>query len=844
MTADLFATIYMLAFAACGILIARPIFRRDDPLRRLFFGLVTGLVLLIWLPTLLAFLFSFTKQVQFIALGIAAAGAAAATVVGIFQRRRGNIRREAWTGKRLVSELLPLLAVAVPLTALGFILHINHTIVPASDGSLHVGQCTYGDLCMHLGFISSISVQQKFPPDYSILPGTPIGYPFLCDSVSSTFCSIGASLRTATLLPALYAFLVVVLGVYFFFDTWFKSKKTAVLASYMFFIGGGFGFYYIFNNKVLLAEQGIDRMKELLTGFYKTPTNIPAEGLRWVNAIADMLLPQRATLFGWALLFPALQLVYRGVIEGENRVFIPLGILAGALPLVHTHSFVALGIISLVLFGCALLRLLTAHRPGRNTALAARVIACFAVILALGVFRLLPISVNKGHEGFDLKATANGCIAFSIIALLFVVAGMIQDWKAKRESGFAVLATGVTAFVCGAALFGISQRSLLCVLAPLAGMIALVFAALLWRDAKAPAAETAEEDGEAQEPAACTAQKPGPGAEFIRRRRNLLFFILFGVIAVALAAPQLFGFTLKQSGSSESFLRWSRNWDNRSDSWLWFYIKNLGLIFLLLPVAFLNEDRKSRLFYCGGLAIFGICEIFLFQPNPYDNNKLLFVWFALSCGIVAHLIVRRLAHPVTVTVNGKKTVDRMKTAGRLVLLVILMAGLFTSGVLTLWREYVSADHYGEITAEDGTKRWGYSENGYEVVPAYLVELTDWVKANTENDATFLTDNNHNNAIAMLTGRSIFCGSGTFLHWHGVDYSNRETLMRQLYTAPEDCFFELAEQYGIDYVLISPYEYGDRSYFVYTDWFEKNLECVYSNEYASLYRVPKADGDLR
>ena len=74
MTADLFATIYMLAFAACGILIARPIFRRDDPLRRLFFGLVTGLVLLIWLPTLLPALYAFIVLVLgvdvFIATGL------------------------------------------------------------------------------------------------------------------------------------------------------------------------------------------------------------------------------------------------------------------------------------------------------------------------------------------------------------------------------------------------------------------------------------------------------------------------------------------------------------------------------------------------------------------------------------------------------------------------------------------------------------------------------------------------------------------------------------------------------------------------------------------------------
>ena len=51
---------------------------------------------------------------------------------------------------------------------------------------------------------------------------------------------------------------------------------------------------------------------EIFTGFYKTPTNLGDKGIRWVNVIADMLLPQRATLFGWAVLFAALFLLYRG----------------------------------------------------------------------------------------------------------------------------------------------------------------------------------------------------------------------------------------------------------------------------------------------------------------------------------------------------------------------------------------------------------------------------------------------------------------------------------------------------------------------------------------------------
>lgn len=127
-----------------------------------------------------------------------------------------------------------------------------------------------------------------------------------------------------------------------------------MLATYLFFIGGGLGFAYLFNNKQLLAGEGISRWQEMLEGFYKTPTNLPAEGLRWVNSIADMLIPQRATLFGWALLFPALQLLHRAVMQREYKCIVPLGIITGCMPLVHTHSFLAIGIISAFLFVAAL----------------------------------------------------------------------------------------------------------------------------------------------------------------------------------------------------------------------------------------------------------------------------------------------------------------------------------------------------------------------------------------------------------------------------------------------------------------------------------------------------------
>lgn len=662
-------------------------------------GLSFGLALLMWLPALFAFVMGFTVAAQLLALGLAAAIGVLFAVLG---------RKRAHTGRFKLREERAFLLTVLPIIFVGTVLMLNHNIVNASDGSLHVGQCTYGDLCMHLGFITSISVQKTFPPMYSILPDTRLGYPFLCDSVSSTFYTLGASLRFATILPSVYALVCVVTGVYMLFEEWFEKNSVAVLGTWLFFIGGGFGFWYFFDHAktfetlsaggdwanwiretlgfrvTVNGSPTVDMEKMLLEGWYKTPTNFVDNGLRWVNTIADMLIPQRATLFGWALLFPALRLLRRASLGKEHKLFIPLGILAGAMPLVHTHSFFALGLISV----------------------------------------------------------------FLIIALLIGQAAAKDPEKKKQGN------------------------------------------------------------------------------------KVLLFFVFYGLIAVSLAAPQLFGFTFRQS-SAGGFLKWHFNWCNQSDSWLWFYIKNMGFIFLLMIPAFIAAKKETKLFYGGTFLIWLLCEFVVFQPNTYDNNKLLFVWFALTCGIDAKFIVdtwHALRMEKSLSADGKELVEKkapiLKRLAYGMVFSALIFSMLLSGIMTLAREYVSGDHVNA-----GLK---YEENGYQVVSPELKKLTDWINENTAPDATFLTATNHNNAVAMLTGRNIVCGAPTFLYFHGVNYGERHGRVKQMYEQPEEFFEQYANEYGVDYVLISSWERG--SYSVDTAYFRR-FEVVWHEGGTTLYRIP-------
>lgn len=807
---EILSTLYLALYALSGVLIARYVFSNDKLLKRVFFGLVIGLAMLIWLPVLFAFLFGkFNLTAQLLALLVCFILGLCSFILTERKLKSGELKLN-----KSKQDLKPFLFTVIPLIIIGWVLHINHTIVSASDGSLHVGQCTFGDLCMHLSFISSISAQQTFPPDYSLLPGTALGYPFLCDSVSSTFYTLGSSLSFATLLPALYAYLVVVLGVYFFFDQWFKKSSVTVLATYMFFIGGGLGFAYIFNNKTLLAAEGIDRWQEMLTGFYKAPTNIPDEGLRWVNSIADMLVPQRATLFGWALLFPCLQLLYRAAMEKEYKLFIPLGILAGCLPLVHTHSFLALALISILLFACAVRKEVLRFIPTIEKRTLANICGMLLITTIAGIISCF---VNKaGNEEVGI-----GFMLAIIIAEMLVLFVNIVKKPSEEEAPCVNKLTGIR--VIGIVMLAVSAICMLAIngftnISGIGVIVSALFTAFLLiftlRSMR---------------------MKDGMSIkEYIKsdaNGRNLCFFIIFGIIAVLLALPQVFGFTLKQA-SNDNFLRWQFNWDNDSDSYLWFYIKNLGLIFILMFPAFFSADKRTKTFYSGGLLIWFICEFILFQPNPYDNNKLLFIWFALTCGIVADYMVntyKKLNSPEI----GESKIRIGKKVSNALLAVFVLTAIFLSGTLTLYREYLSADHIGTYS-ENGETRFGLVESGYEVLTTDEVKMAEWVKANTDPHAVILTQNNHNNNIAMLTGRSIFVGSGVYLRWHGVSYEGRQAMLKTLFENPSDSLLSTASEYGITYVRIGSYEL--RTYNVDTVWFEQNLKCVFSSGRERLYEI--------
>ena len=249
------------------------------------------------------------------------------------------------------------------------------------------------------------------------------------------------------------------------------------------------------------------------------------------------------------------------------------------------------------------------------------------------------------------------------------------------------------------------------------------------------------------------------------------------------------------------------NWVNNQgdgtliDGYFWFWIKNVGLTYLLIVPAALARRKGGtcRTLALGALLIYAAAELIQFQVNVYDNNKLFYVAYMAvlpSVGLYLTDLWRRL--------RGVR--------GRALMAACFLFASTASAALTMGREIVS---------------------DYQLFGSAEVEAAEFIAENTERDAVFLTGQQHNNAVTALAGRHILCGAPTFLWYHGLDYAQQEADERLLFEAPAENE-ALFDEYGVDYVYISGNERA--SFDVDFDYFAQNAELVFDNWEVQIYRL--------
>ncbi len=665
------ALVYFLLFEGAGVAISFFLLPKKNMVAKAWVGMALGLGLMMWLPALCAFACGFTVDAHLLAMVPLFLMVAAA----FFFRGKDEQASFGEEDKRLLKMLL---FVALPLTVIGACLYWTHYLRPDENGNLFTGMTTYGDMLLHMS-IAAGTRNMAFPPEYVILPGETLNYPFLADTLSTSFMLLGWDLRTALMVPGIFMMMLTFSGYLILAERMAETKKGAVLAALLFFLNGGLGFMYLVdmqgvslgsagNNELQSAVGLWERIKAVLGGWYQTPANhaeFSTYNLRCSNVIVDMMLPQRTTLGGWTMLLPCIYLLYDfarpkglplgvSVLQGADgptsvftrrqvpfRQLVVLGVLAGMLPMINTHCFLALGLMSA------------------------------------------------------------GWMAFDLI-------------KSRKQ---------------------------------------------LWK--------------------------------------TLQGWLIYGVLAVVLAAPQLFMWTFNQAVGNETFLNFQFNWVNgqmgMQDSWLWFWIKNVGLPFVLILLSLLEKNEKRRFIASGAFVIFVLAEFIQFQPNVYDNYKLFCIWYMLCAVLAADYGFELL---------GKLKGMRAKP----VIAGMALICFFFTGVLAVATEM---------------------NTNWQLFSRADVEAAAFVEEKTDEDDVFMTGNHHINFVASLAGRKIVCGTDSWLYYHGYDTAERKADIRAFYADPAGNE-QLLQKYSVDYVVVTAHEYGQMT--VNKQALDSLYERVYESEW--------------
>ena len=225
-------------------------------------------------------------------------------------------------------------------------------------------------------------------------------------------------------------------------------------------------------------------------------------------------------------------------------------------------------------------------------------------------------------------------------------------------------------------------------------------------------------------------------------------------------------------------------------------------MFFLTIAVILFGSKRQRNIIMPAMFLWLIAEFIVFQPNTYDNNKLMLVAYFFFCVAAADFVWE------TIPALCKKA-----NALRIPLVTVVTILGVLSAVLTMGREAVA---------------------DFELYADNYIDLCKWIEENTKPDDVFLTSNNHNNAIASLTGRNIICGSSSFLYFHGLDYTEQEENLRLMFEDPTSRD-DLLDHYNVAYIVIGPYEYSD---FAIPDMEDmvKTYELVYNKNGVLLLAV--------
>jgi hypothetical protein len=195
----------------------------------------------------------------------------------------------------------------------------------------------YGDLGLHLHYITSFLFADNIPPENPIFAGVPLRYPFLSDFYSSVLWFATKNMEISLEIPGMvlgFAFIVL-----FFQWTWklTESRLAGALAPLLFLFNGSMGWIHWF---VELFQKKLHWADLLIRGGGHSMAG--QEGFHWPNVLHALWVPQRGLQFAFPLFVFLVAIVLDAAKTQDKKKFLFAAFIAGIFPFVHGHSIIAL----------------------------------------------------------------------------------------------------------------------------------------------------------------------------------------------------------------------------------------------------------------------------------------------------------------------------------------------------------------------------------------------------------------------------------------------------------------------------------------------------------------------
>jgi hypothetical protein len=210
----------------------------------------------------------------------------------------------------------------------------------------------------------------------------------------------------------------------------------------------------------------------------------------------------------------------------------------------------------------------------------------------------------------------------------------------------------------------------------------------------------------------------------------------------------------------------------------------------------------------GAAVLFVLCFLLRFQPNAWDNTKLLTWSHLLLCVPVAHYLAHLWSKPALVS-----------RCTAVALLVFTVA----SGSLDLVRM--------TRTKAVANRMWTTDER----------QLAEDFRAVSEPTSLVLCSDDHHHWVPSLSGRQVLLGYRGWLASYGVDYGPVVRDIRAMLGGSADAEALLA-RYGVDFVVIGRTE--RRDFGANESYFEQHHELIFDRAANKVFRVNRESGSDR